>query len=438
MIEFVARVLMGVFSFAIVLEYMNIFLTRRMIRNTWHLITNFFAVFIAVCLECGEFQPHINLLSNFTYMCMMALVCYKGSYQKKFFVIITLFAFWMTIEAVLGYGFMIAGITVSQVELIGSLFSKLILLMIVKAIKQFVIHKAADNITFEYWRFLLIFPIASVLVVLCIFLLCNYCKNEGILTFALISSMLFLPINIMLFQIFDKLAEQIDTEKKNLIYQHMIDIYTRHTQEEKEEMRKIQIIQHDMKHHLLAIRDMAEREANNDILGYVDHLTKVVDTGHERIAKSGNIIMDSVINKAYTKALREQTKFELRLEVPYKMDFQDADLYVLLGNAFSNAMEATEKISDKEKRYINVSIVYRKGSLDIGLRNSYVGSIKKNRYGDLVSLKENKKFHGMGLYSIEAIVKKYNGFFQTFYENGVFTLIAVLYEGEIARIVEDT
>ena len=53
-------------------------------------------------------------------------------------------------------------------------------------------------------------------------------------------------------------------------------------------------------------------------------------------------------------------------------------------------------------------------------------------------MKENKKFHGMGLYSIEAIVKKYNGFFQTFYENGVFTLIAVLYEGETARIVEDT
>lgn len=431
MIEFVIKTLAGILSFGIVLEYMNIFLEKREVKKLWRSIFYVLTSIVAVLLELGEFPPYVNMVSNCIYMYMMALIRYRGSYQKKFFVTITLFALWMIVETVLGYCFRIVGVNVFQVEILGSVFSKLILLIIVKSVNQFVVHKYADNMSFEYWCFLLFFPVASIMVVLCIFLLCNYCTNEILLIFALISSMVFLPLNIMLFRIFDKLVEQIEVEKKNIVYQQMIDLYSKHTQEEKEEKLQLQVMRHDMKHHLFAIRSMAERQADNDILEYIAQIITAVEFEGKRIAKSGNIVVDSVINRAYMRATKNRIRFKLRLEIPYKMDFQDADLYVLFGNALSNAQEAAEKISDEDERFIDVSVVYRKGHLDIGMRNSFVGQIKKNKQGYLVSSKEDTRYHGMGLYSIEAVVRKYNGFFQTIDEDGIFTLIAVLQEGKI-------
>ena len=96
--------------------------------------------------------------------------------------------------------------------------------------------------------------------------------------------------------------------------------------------------------------------------------------------------------------LRAVDGFEMQ-----KLPILDEDLCVVLGNMLDNAIEASEKVTD---RWINVSIGLRKNGLVIVVENSFDGIIKKNIHGNIISIKENKEHHGYGLKSIRKTVEK--------------------------------
>ena len=81
-----------------------------------------------------------------------------------------------------------------------------------------------------------------------------------------------------------------------------------------------------------------------------------------------------------------------------------------------------------EKKIINTSIIYSKGKLTIGVKNTYDGIIKKDRKGNYISTKMNKTNHGMGIKLMQRIVDKYNGFLSLENDDNYFVVIAVLIE----------
>ena len=80
-------------------------------------------------------------------------------------------------------------------------------------------------------------------------------------------------------------------------------------------------------------------------------------------------------------------------------------LYVI-GNLLDNAVEAVSK--RKDDKYISLSMKFQKGSLLITLKNSFDGilKMKNDRY---LTTKNDPKQHGIGLQSIETVIRKYNG-----------------------------
>ena len=87
-------------------------------------------------------------------------------------------------------------------------------------------------------------------------------------------------------------------------------------------------------------------------------------------------------------------------------------MIILIGNLLDNAIEECEKISDGEKEII-IKITKGRFYLNISVKNpTHCPVLKYNP--DLVSTKEAKEFHGMGVKSIKNIVAKYDGLINIF------------------------
>ena len=107
------------------------------------------------------------------------------------------------------------------------------------------------------------------------------------------------------------------------------------------------------------------------------------------------------------------------------------DLSALFGNALDNAMEGVKKLSDPDKRLIHLSVARQKGFLRIPVENCYEGDLNL-KSGMPASTKQDKRYHGFGLKSIQAIAAKYGGSMTIGSKDGWFELriLFPLPEGE--------
>ena len=95
----------------------------------------------------------------------------------------------------------------------------------------------------------------------------------------------------------------------------------------------------------------------------------------------------------------------------------------LFGNVITNAIEATSKLENEEKRLISL-IMKRKGNvLYIELENFFKKEDFIMKNGLLQTSKSDKEYHGFGMKSMENIVHKYDGVMSFKIDNDIFHLL---------------
>ena len=112
--------------------------------------------------------------------------------------------------------------------------------------------------------------------------------------------------------------------------------------------------------------------------------------------------------------------------IPDQLSIDGADLCIILNNILDNAIEAVRQLPETQRK-IDISVTLVKGSLSIMIQNPYVGEIKTNGSGQIVTNKSDSKNHGIGLMSLQRTVEKYNGEFLINYEAGIFKVMILLY-----------
>lgn len=358
---------------------------------------------------------------------LIAVVFFEGAFSRKTFVNVIFVAVWMLDEAIVGLFFGVIGISYREQFLLGVILTRLVIFLLEKIIQYFYVKKNDIPVERKEGAALLVFPVVSIILMFCIFVLCQTCTNRSLRLGTTVVSLLLIPMNIFQFRIYDKIKEKTKVEKRNLIYQQMVALYEKQIAEREETTRKIRQFRHDMKLHLSAVRELAEEKDTDGIISYIDELANDPGMRKSDFANSGNLLLDGLLNQAYERAVKTKIQMKLRLEIPYKLNISDADLYVILGNALENALEASEKVP-QEERLIELSLVYKNGDLRIGIRNRYVEEPRKDSQGTFLSSKNNSEYHGIGLYSIRETVKKYHGFMDIHTENKIFSLVIVIRE----------
>ena len=170
----------------------------------------------------------------------------------------------------------------------------------------------------------------------------------------------------------------------------------------KELIEAVNIKCHDLKYRLRAARkngiiDPAMVKDIEDEVGLYD---ATIHTGNEAV--------DVLLNEHLVYCKNNDILFSTMIDGA-SLDFVKLpDLYSLLGNAISNAIEAVMKIEDHQKRVINLIVKKQNGFVSLHLENYYVKVLFGE--GDApVTTKEDSANHGFGIKSMIHIVEQYNG-----------------------------
>lgn len=214
-------------------------------------------------------------------------------------------------------------------------------------------------------------------------------------------------------------ALQVKSEMEHL--QDMLHMHYTNYRLSEESIAMVNKKYHDLKHQIRLLR--SELQATEK-LDYLDQMEQEIKT-YEAQNKTGNRVLDTILT---TKSLQCQSQgISLTCVADGALlDFMNPmDLSALFGNALDNAIESVSKISDPEKRLIHVSVVKQKNFLRIRVENCYEGEIKF-KGGVPVTTKEDTRYHGFGLKSMQQTVEKYNGSMTIQAKDGWFELRLLL------------
>ena len=109
------------------------------------------------------------------------------------------------------------------------------------------------------------------------------------------------------------------------------------------------------------------------------------------------------------------------------LKISDSDLVTILTNILDNAIEASGKIEDKDKRWISMTLK-RSGQfwvINVGNSIDRQPDIDKIQAGGYTS-KEDKGHHGFGLLNIRQTVEKQDGILKLETKEDAFSLTVML------------
>ncbi len=202
-------------------------------------------------------------------------------------------------------------------------------------------------------------------------------------------------------------------EKQIVDLQHIHEMQYRFYEERTKQENELRSIRHDLKNHLLLIKDMYE-------VGNVDYYQRLLDiVSNEDVIISGCIVFDILVNEKKKIAEQQKILFEVIIikNISCINYIEEWDLCLIFGNLIDNALENAVKV-ESPKITVNLDIINNFFIMIIS--NTYDSSkIRKTRSGFLTT-KEDADKHGMGLKSVEAAIEKYDGYLKFEYEQSLF------------------
>lgn len=181
---------------------------------------------------------------------------------------------------------------------------------------------------------------------------------------------------------------------------------------------------HDMCHYLKAIGNLAEGRENERIITLLNEL-QVEFSNSQKSNFCANSIVNTMLNEDVDKAKEKGVTCEVYVEPGFMIGkVQEADMVAILGNLFSNALEAAVKC---QKGFITITMYMRNEGrfMIIKVENSYTGKLQKEK-GRFQTSKKDKANHGIGIGRVEELAKKYQGSLSFECDRQIFRAILIL------------
>lgn len=204
------------------------------------------------------------------------------------------------------------------------------------------------------------------------------------------------------------------------------DLLQKHCEEVENMYRQTRGWRHDYHNHIQSMKAYLAMGETGRLSEYLDKLDEDLTTV-DTVIKTGNVMMDAILNSKLSLAKHKHISVEAKAIVPPKLNISEVDLSLIIGNLMDNAMEACLRIEEESKRFIRVYIDVIKGQLYIYVMNAVNGRPVKRR--DTGIQGENRmtgyqsskgKFHGFGLMRIDRVVGRYKGYIDRQDEENVF------------------
>lgn len=383
---------------------------NKIVRNMIYILA--WGVFLVVNLKDSSI---LNLFFVPAIYIFLSIINFKETVLKKIYIGVCyyvlavipefIFALLANVNDNFSYRISYGNEVVTAILLLLTKFLTFILIKVIEHIHEKKVYESKQDSIFLA---LLVLPVATIILLCGLFYADVHTASELIKTVVLIGVILILFSNAFMFYLFDKLLINMDKsqklEKLNLksrVEKKYLDQIKRSDEEKR---RLLHDINKFIRTAMYCI-EIGDIEHTKEIFSKLD--TRILET--KPIEYSGNDLLNAILAERVLIAADKGVEVKVNIEYGIDFDFMDEiDMIAILGNLLDNAYEAA--LTEEEQGYIIVEMHSQNNGhfIIINIKNSFkeVPTYRDKKY---VTRKSNKEEHGIGLTTVEKIVKKYNG-----------------------------
>lgn len=188
-------------------------------------------------------------------------------------------------------------------------------------------------------------------------------------------------------------------------------------------MEEIRSYRHDMQNHLLCIDSLLQEKKYEESSQYIHSITEVFSVMIQA-EKTHNYILDALLNDKIEKARLQHAKVITKIKISRKLNIENKDWCILIGNALDNSLEALAEVPEN-KRELTIQITNVGDMMTTKITNTMAKSVLVED-NQIKTRKADKSNHGIGLKNIRSVVAKYHGEMEVKINKDSFSLVFLL------------
>ena len=179
---------------------------------------------------------------------------------------------------------------------------------------------------------------------------------------------------------------------------------------------------HDIRHFNRVLAGFIKNNEYDKAKEYLKELDSMLEQV-TAVSFCDNKIVNELLTIYVSRCQKLGFKLRAKAVVPERFPMEELDLTSLVANILENALEAQEK-SPKEKRFIQIEIIYDGRKLKLQSKNYCPSALSFNKEGLPISTKTIQS--GIGTTQIRSIAQKYSGFASFTQEGDVLIVKAAM------------
>ncbi len=185
---------------------------------------------------------------------------------------------------------------------------------------------------------------------------------------------------------------------------------------------------HDIRHHLVMIDTYLKDNKIEEVRKYLEQYQHSLPM-EEALSFCSHYGINAVLTFTKQQANMLGADCSIHVNYPEDIPISEQDLTIMIGNLLENALDACERDLKEQPDYkasIEVKGNYDKKFFMLSIVNTSLHEKKKNKENLYISSKRTNNEGGIGISSVESVVKKYHGKFMVEQPEGYFKVSLII------------
>lgn len=364
----------------------------------------------------------IGIIISILIIYIYSLINLKGTFMQKMFwsIFVMLLIMGITIVVlsiegcIIGKGYLNLVIQKDLYRFVGVVVIQIVLFYLTRFMIKRTKKDSTYSLKWNEWFVLLIIPVISIFTMSFVSLIIINIEDQLSPMqhiFSILSILGILMTNSLVYVLYVNMQKDHAKQLEYSILQQAFKSQEKSVEETKILYQSVRSIRHDLKQHFQVALTMLHSGKINEVVDYMEKYNDTVLDGISNKVFCDNDVVNYIINSKSKICSDRHIKIYIYIanEIP---EFSDLDLCVLLGNALDNAIEG---VSGEGSNEIYLELRNVDNFFMISVKNTIINSVLEDN-PNLISTKNEKEVHGLGILSMKEVVQKYNGSIE-FYES---------------------
>lgn len=364
----------------------------------------------------------IGIIISILIIYIYSLINLKGTFMQKMFwsIFVMLLIMGITIVVlsiegcIIGKGYLNLVIQKDLYRFVGVVIIQIVLFYLTRFMIKRTKKDSTYSLKWNEWFVLLIIPVISIFTMSFVSLIIINIEEQLSPMqhiFSILSILGILMTNSLVYVLYVNMQKDHAKQLEYSILQQAFKSQEKSVEETKILYQSVRSIRHDLKQHFQVALTMLHSGKINEAVDYMEKYNDTVLDGISNKVFCDNDVVNYIINSKSKICSDRHIKIYIYIanEIP---EFSDLDLCVLLGNALDNAIEG---VSGEGNNEIYLELRNVDNFFMISVKNTIINSVLEDN-PNLISTKNEKEVHGLGILSMKEVVQKYNGSIE-FYES---------------------